>query len=332
VSNYKIARPQNDVRLRNWDAGRLSQLRLAVSRLETEINRTLGASVAQSDRRKISDQVPFIIDLILSPGYRQIQVDYSAPPGLGGHPFRQLLFYEIQHDDNAGFSNPAVIQTPQTHVVIGGLGIGEQRFVRVRVVNTENVASPWTTNSTSTARGRIIQTDLPVIRNGKRLTHKIGEFQRIFTQEYSPVGGAITLNIQLALANISSNVTVTDQDLVLRRTYRGGPATIQFRWELDTFNDVLNDFITTNLGGRTLLSMRPGKAIAGGESPAPIAFGTFMSPFIRPESGSLIRFRLLAAKVVGSEWKGPEQNQPLTTSDPFLFLGNGKIIEILENF
>jgi hypothetical protein len=332
VSNYTIARPQNEIRLRDWDAGRLSQLRLAVSRLETEINKTLGASVSQSERRVVTDRVPFIIDLTLSPGYRQIQIDYSPPPGLGGAPDRQLLFYEIQHADNAGFANPSIIQTPQNHVVIGGLGIGEQRFIRARVVNTVNKASTWASSDATTARGKIIQTDLPVIKNGKRLTLDVGKWQTIFEQSYSPVGGAITLNLQLALANISSDVVVKDEGLVTRAIYRGGPATVQFRWEVDTFNDTINDFITGDLGQRTLLSMRPGQAVAGGESPAPLAFGTFMSPFIRPASGSNIKFRLLAAKVVGSEWKGPDQASALTVSDPFLFAGNGKVIEILENF
>lgn len=332
MSNYRIARPQNDIRLRNWDAGRLSQLRLAISRLETEINKTLGASVAQSERRIISDRIPFIIDLTLAAGYRQIQIDFSPPPGLGGAPERQLLFYEIQHDDNAGFSDPSIIQTPQNHIVIGGLGIGEQRFIRARVVNTINQVSTWATSDATTARGKIIQTALPTIKNGKRLFLDIGVFQTIFEQPYSPVGGAITLNAQLALANISSDVVVKDGDSVTRATYRGGPATVQFRWELDTFNDTLGDFITSDLGQRTLLSMRPGQAVAGGESPAPVAFGTFMSPFVRPLSGANIKFRLLAAKVTGSEWKGPDQASALTTSDPFLFVGNGKLIEILENF
>lgn len=332
MSNYRNARPQNDIRLRNWDSGRLAQLRLAVSRLETEINETLGASVAQSARRAISDQIPFILDLTLSPGYRQIQVDWSPPPGLGGHPFRQLLFYEIQHADNAGFVGASVIQTPQTHVVIGGLESGELRFIRVRVINTENVASIWATDSATSARGRIIQTDLPEIKAGKRLTLDVGKWQTVLEQSYEPVGGAITTNIHLALANISSDVTVQDEDMVTRAVYRGGPAGVQFRWELDTFNDTIADFITTDYGERTLLTMRPGKAVPGGESPAPLAFGTFMTPFIRPASGVDIKFRLLAAKVTGSEWKGPDKSGSLTVSDPFLFVGNGKVIEILENF
>ena len=66
MSEYKIGRPSQDIRLRNWPAGRVAALKLMVTRLEEALNDTLGAQVEQSIERLLNDQIPFIIVLSIA--------------------------------------------------------------------------------------------------------------------------------------------------------------------------------------------------------------------------------------------------------------------------
>jgi len=150
LAKLQVGRPLQEIRLRNWDAGRLSAMRLMVSRLEEALTDSLGAGIKQSAKRKLNLDVPIIIQFEVIPGFRQFEITYPVPPGLGGagrgeapHPDRQLLFYEIQHDDNAGFNDPIIVENPQNHLIIGGVGLGETRFFRARVINTRFQASPF---------------------------------------------------------------------------------------------------------------------------------------------------------------------------------------------
>ncbi len=341
MAQFKVGRPLQEVRLRNWDAGRVSQLKLAISRLEDEVNRTLPASVQQSARRKVSDQVPFILDLRVEPGFRQVILNFTPPPGLGGGPRRQLLFYEIQHDDDLGFGSPTVIQTPQTNLLISGLGLGETRAFRARVVSTFQEASTWTdTIVSTTARGKIQQTTIPDTQ--VRLTNDVGQFQTLFTMDYQPVGGAVTLHSQLSLATPHFDVTKKNPDGTTSEVLRSGPASAQFKWQIGTLNESTLIFDFSNIGERCLLSARPGfsdeettPAASQGKSgiKTPMAFGTFMTPFFRPISDrGIIKLRLQAAKIPGSEWQGPESTAALNISDPMFFIRQSQVIEVLEQF
>lgn len=341
MAEYKVGRPVQDVRLRNWDAGRLSQLKLAVSRLESAVNESLGASVQQSARRKVSDRIPFILDLSVSPGFRQAVVDFTPPPGLGGAPDRQLLFYEIQHDNNLSFASPEVIQTPQDHILVSGLGLGETRVFRARVVNTFNSASVWTSPIIITmARGKIQQT--AITDTQLRITNDVGQFQTIATINYQPVGGAITLNAHMSLAVPTFDITKKLPNGTTSEMLRSGPASCQYRWQLGIRNLFTNKFDFRSIGERGLLSARPGysteestpEAEEGKSSiKTPLAFGTFMTPFFRPiNDRGVIKFRLQAAKTPGSEWRGTEADRDLLISDPLFFIRQGQIIEVLEDF
>lgn len=334
MARYKTGRPLSDVRLRNWDTGRLSQLKLAIQRLEGEVNKTLAASTRQSAKRQLSDQVPFILDLSVVPGFRQATVQFSAPPGLGGAPQRQLLFYELQHDTGPAFADPIIIQSPNTNINLAGLGLGETRSFRVRVVSTRNQASRWSTTVTVTLAQNKIQSTA-IADASIRLTGAIGEFQTVFDQTFEPVDAKACTNVHLALACPHFDVEEKDPSDVTRRTFRGGPAFIQLRWLVGTFNDFTQDFDFSEKGVRTLLSARPGfneEASDFNSVRTPTAFGTFMLPFFKPTAGVSTRIVLQAAKTPSSEWFGPTRARDLEISDPIIFSRRGQIIEVLEGF
>lgn len=322
-------RPSQDVRLRNWDSGRLAQLKLIVERLESFVNEAAPATVAQSDMRKISVKVPIIIDLAVVPGYKQFTIDFSIPPGLGGHPFRQLLFYEIQHDTSPAFNDPVIVQTPQRHISIGNVGLAETRYFRARVINTQNYAGEWTRTIRSTAaRGIFATTAMPDAK--LRLENVIGDWQTVFKTAYTPTGGAVTLNAQLAMIAVQRDITVTNPSGG-SYTLFGGPAHVQFRWRIGITNPIT--LITTyrEIGERTMLSARP--AYTGVKlGKAPMSFGTFMTPFDRFGSGSEVIFELQAAKVPGSEWQGGTHERAMRISDPIVYSKNGTIVEVQEQF
>lgn len=335
MSQYKIGRPLSDVRLRNWDAGRLSQLKLTVQRLEAEVNKTQAASVKQSSRRKVTDQVPFIMDLSVNPGFRQVVVDFTAPPGLGGHPRRQLLFYEIQHASSSNFADPTILQTPNTHVNIAGFSLGETRSFRARVVNTLGEASPWTnTTSVQLARNQIQQTYLTDVNF--RLVKEIGEWETVFDNIWQPVDSKACCNVHVALACPHFDVTQTGGGAT--RTLYGGPASVQFRWKIATYNYATLGYDMKVKGVRAILSARPGYTAEADVNEdynsvrTPTAFGTLMTPFFTPTSGVPMRVILEASKMPGSEWMGPTKARGLETSDPIVITRRGQIIEVLAGF
>ena len=333
MSKYQIARPLSDIRLQNWDSGRLAQLKLAVQRLESEVNKSLATSVAQSAKRFITDQVPFILDLSVSPGFRQASVHFSAPPGLGGHPRRQLLFYEIQHDTSEAFADPEIIQTPNTDISIAGLGLGETRSFRVRVVNTLNEASWWCTPVTVTlARNLIQQTYLTDV--SKRLTKNLGEWETVFEETWQPVESKACVNVHVALACPHFDV---DQKVggTTVKTFYGGPATVQFRWRIGTYNRFTLVYDFREKGVRSILSARPGYTAEASDYNSirtPTAFGTMMLPFFTPTAGVNMKIRLEAAKLPGSEWQGPTIGRTMEVSDPLVFTRRGQVVEVLEGY
>jgi len=334
MSQYDTGRPLQDVRLRNWPAGRANVLKLAVQRLESELNSLLPASVAQSDRRKVSDQVPFPLSVTVQPGFRQAIVRFTRPPGLDAHPRRQLLFYEVQHATDAGFSNPTVIESKETQIAIAGLGIGETRSFRVRVVNTLNDASPWSNTVTvRLAQSQIQQTALPDA--SVRLTAPVGQWQKIIDVTFQPVESSTTILCPIAVAGPVFDTTQKDPSAVVRKVLRGGPAFVQFRFRAGSLNAASQEYELKAQGDRTLLSVRPGFAASDTADKSgvrnPLAFGTLPTPFFKLTSGISARVILEASLMPGSEWLGSEKERSSVKTDPVVFSRNGQIIEVLED-
>lgn len=328
MGSYKTQRPLSDVRLRNWPAGRAAEMKLMVSQLESSLAEMRGPAIAQTAKRQFNDQIPFILDLSVVGGYRQFVLNFSEPPGLNSnHPQRQLQFYEIQHDSTPGFSNPTILETPQNHIIIGGADSRETRFFRVRTINTLFQASRWTsTIQATTAAGQMFVT---LMNDGaKRVTGEVGGWKTILEYPYTVSdGGAIALNAHISVAGIQEDVQVKGVEAeTIINTYRSGPAFVQVRWMIRT--NLAEGF--KQVGSRGMFSARPGyTGIKLGK--APMAFGSFISPFIRPNPGEIF-FQLQAAKCPGSEWKGGSGTDELRTSDPLVISQNTKVIEVIERF
>lgn len=334
MAEYKTGVPANDLRLRDWPAGRLNVLRLAVQRLEGEVNRSLGNRVEQSRKRLISEQVPFPLSLEVKPGFRQAEVNIGAAPGLGGHPRRQLLFYELQHDSSPAFPDPTILETPNPHIMIAGLGLGETRSFRARCISTLNEASVWTDTVTVTVAQSQIQqsffTDVDV-----RLETPIGAWQTILDDTYTPLEAMACLNFHIAVAGPTFDVDRIKNG-VTRKSLFGGPAHVQFRYRIGPFNAATGTFQLAEHGQRTMLSVRPGFSSAatnGARSTTrnPLAFGAFICPWYKRTAGTPVRILLEAAKCPGSEWLGPTRNRAIRTTDPVIFVRNAQLIEVLED-
>ncbi len=326
MAQLKIGRPKQDVRMRNWSRGRLASLKLMITRIEEALDRAGASPIEESAARRFDDLVPFILDLDLDAGYRQYVMNFSTPPGLGGtHPNRQLIFYEIQHDATAAFNNPTIIETPERHIIIGGVGTGETRFFRARTINTKFHASRWSkTVPSTTAQGVFQLTDIQDI--SVRLIEPVGVFQELFTFNYDPFNGAQSLNLHLAVGALQTDQNVIkDSDNSIIKTFNSGPAFVQFR----VLHDTEGDSVFKEFGQRTILSARPGWT-GKGVGKHPMAFGTLVSEYVRLGNNAF-NFRLEAAKLPGGEWRGGEGTETLKQSDPLVFLRRGKVLEILEN-
>ena len=83
MANFKVARPNNEVRLRNWAPGRVSQLKLFLGHLENAVNTSLAAQVSQSPKRKFSQFVPKIVsqDVTTQVEFKEIRVEFDEPRG-----------------------------------------------------------------------------------------------------------------------------------------------------------------------------------------------------------------------------------------------------------
>lgn len=341
MGRYRGARPLQEVRLRNWRGGRVAAMKLMISRLEDALNDTLGAQVEQDLTRLTSDQVPFIINFDVEGGYRLFKVNFPTPPGL-----TNLLFYEIQHDDNSAFSSPVTLRTPMNNILISGVGLGETRYFRARVVNTSFEASFWTdTIGVTAARGKIDIVDASGISNIiVQLKSDTPVFTDIFEFDYTPTGGAITIMSHIGLACVVGAKGLSGTGKELREDdghgnwYKQfGPSHAQFRWLMNG---------KPVRWPRALLSQRPFNGPDPGfgfvqKSPwSMIDQGTLITPFFRTEETS-INIKLQAALNLGSEWRGGLTSISPPTSaraegpfkiEPLVLARNVKIIEVQEEF
>lgn len=338
MAKFSTSNTLSQIRMRSWDSGRVAQLKLAVQRLESQINSSLTQSTEQTARRQVVNFVPFVLDesITIRPGFQQVQVTWTAPPGLNGHPSRQLLFYEIQYDSSRSFSNPITLTTPQTNVVLAGLE-GDSISVRIRVVNTFGQASIWSIVQTvRLAKTRIEVTSLAdttgLVGINKRLTKTIGEWQTVMEADYVSFGGSFAINLHASLLCPHHTINVK-RGAVTVETYNGGPGYVQCRYLLGEVN-LNGDKVFSELSAnRFLLSAKPGylSDATDFEAITPTAFGSFPSVFYTPERFTdPITIRLQVAKLIGSEWKGPTGAGTLQTSDPLFCVRNAQVIEVLE--
>jgi hypothetical protein len=325
-----------------------------ISRLEDALENTLGAQVDQSPVRITSDQVPFILNFKVDGGYRLYKVSFPTPPGLV-----DLLFYEIFHDDNPAFTDPTILRTPMTNVMISGVGLGEVRFFKARVVNSSFEASTFTdTLEVVSASRKVAVFDISGTENiVTSLKKPAGEFTDVVDFTFAPSGGALTMMAHVGLGGVQGDgrSTASPQrtrgenftdggfgDSVWHKEY--GPAHAQFRWVIDG---------KVARFPRFLLSCRPFNSSNGPFDPGAPAFspwntisqGTMITPFFRTDKLAL-NIKLQAAINLGSEWQGGldedrEGNERITDPvrpegafliEPLVLARNVKVIEVQEEF
>ena len=129
-----------EIRLRNWPAGRVSQLKLFIGHLEQAVGVSLAAQVEQSPKRTFSEFVPKIPrqDILAETSYKEIRVNFTPPKGQ-----KNLLFYEYQLSATEGFFNFDQFQSPDSNYIWPGLDEGTQYFLRIRVVTKDGEVGPW---------------------------------------------------------------------------------------------------------------------------------------------------------------------------------------------
>ena len=187
----KVKRPsaiQSEVRLRNWPAGRVSQLKLFLGHLEQAVGISLAAQVEQSPKRKFSEFVPKIVpqDVTAEVEWREARVHFTAPRGL-----KNLLFYEFDISLTAGFFNLDRFASPETFYVFPSLANGTTYYIRMRVVTKNGEVGPWSDNV-------VLTTPLAQafgIRDGREVVTRLNNkgtadnWKSLYERDYSAIGG-----------------------------------------------------------------------------------------------------------------------------------------------
>lgn len=218
MARVKVPRPQPEVRLRNWPAGRVSQLKLFLGHLEQAIGVSLAAQVEQSPKRKFSEFVPKIVsqDITVDVEYREIRIFFTTPRGQ-----KNLLFYEYDISLTEGFFNVDRFQSPESIYVFAGLDDGIRYYLRARVVTKNGIVGPW--SDTETVTTPIAQAF--GIHDGTEFQRRITDndfypWQIVFERTYTAIGGKTYYSL--------------DYDVSIFRKY--GPdanvewADIEFKW------------------------------------------------------------------------------------------------------
>lgn len=214
MTRFKKLRPNSEVRLRKWPAGRVAQLKLFLGHLENAINTSLAAQVLQSSSRKFSEFVPIVPfqNIRGQVEFREIRIELDPPKGL-----RDFLFYEYQISKTVGFFQFDQFTTPEPSFVFADLEDAIDYFIRLRVVTKSGFVGPFSdTFTASTPFAKSFQ-----FFDGTELTNTINAptFQELFNFDYDALGGDVYYGIQYeveAVASASTTNNITWSDLELR--------------------------------------------------------------------------------------------------------------------
>jgi len=196
MAEVKSIRPSDEIRLRRWPPGRVSQLKIVVANLEQAINSGLAAQVQQSNKRRFSEFIPIIPfqDITGEVEFREIRVYFTPPKGL-----KNLLFYEFNISRTRGFFQFQEYNSPNPSFVFSGLEDQTRYFVRIRVVTSEGFVGPFSdtfTGVTPTAKasGALDTAETTTTLSGS-------SFTTIFTKTFTPIGGKLYYSIQYTCQN-----------------------------------------------------------------------------------------------------------------------------------
>ena len=187
MARVKIPRPQAELKLRKWPAGRVSQLKLFLGHLQQVIGVSLAAQVEQSPKRKFSAFVPKIVpqDVTVDVEYREIRIFFEPPKGQ-----KNLLFYEYDISATAGFFNVDRFASPEPVYVYAGLDDGLTFYLRIRVVTKNGEVGPWSdTESATTPLAQAFG-----IRDGTEFQTRVTNnafypWQVVWERTYTAIGG-----------------------------------------------------------------------------------------------------------------------------------------------
>lgn len=190
-----MGRPLQNVRLTNWPAGRVAQVKTAIQRLESILNTSAGTQINQPSKRELSNRVPIVQNVTVRAGVRNFQVTFPDPQGID-----DLLFYEVQHDTSEVFSNPTTLETAIPSISVGGVEGGVARFVRVRAVNSKFRVGPWSETSTFTTADFRINTTR--VGQGSLTTVATASYDTwidLASTTYTAVGGVVSVTTLVAM-------------------------------------------------------------------------------------------------------------------------------------
>jgi len=251
MARVRVPRPQPEVRLRNWPAGRVSQLKLFLGHLEQAIGVSLAAQVEQSPKRKFSEFVPVIVsqDITVGVEYREIRFLFVTPRGQ-----KNLLFYEYDISLTAGFFNVDRFASPEPIYVFSGLADGTTFFLRARVVTKNGEVGPFSETVSATtplaqAFGIFDGTEFQT-----RITNNtFYPWQTVWERTYTAIGGKTYYSL--------------DYDITIFRKYLPGGnvewADVEFKWmdrsvsSTPLFEQVGQTFDLTTYATNDTLSQSP---------------------------------------------------------------------------
>lgn len=280
AGGVKTIRPSQEIRLKRWPPGRVSQLKVVVANLEEAVNRSLAGQTIQSSKRRFSEFVPIIPfqDITGEVEFREIRVQFEPPKGL-----KSLLFYEFQLSRTAGFFQFQTFQSPDPSFVFGELEDNTTYYIRIRVVTTNGFVGPWSDNlSASTPSAKISGS---ITTTESTTTISDSEFTSVVAYDLTNIiGGKLYYSLQY-------NVTLETQPGANSFEY----STVEFRW-MESGAQVGQNFQVTNYGygGGNTLSIYDGEvATAGNPLTTSTLFktkkrGTFIQKFHTTNFGELL--------------------------------------------
>lgn len=290
VANVKTVRPSEEIKLRKWPPGRVSQLKIVVSNLEQAVNRSLAGQVSQSSKRRFSEFVPIIPfqDISGEVEFREIRVQFEPPKGL-----KSLLFYEFQISRTSGFFQFETFQSPDPSFVFGGLEDNTTYFIRIRVVTINGLVGPFSDTLTGTtpvakAAGTLTTTETTTIISDS-------DFSPVVTFDLTLIGGKLYYSLQYDI----SLETLPSANIF-------NYSTTEFRW-METGIQVGQFFQVTNYGygGGSPLSIFDGEVATSGNplsTTTPFRTrkrGTFIQKFHPTSTGGIIAPQVtLEARIV----------------------------------
>lgn len=233
MARFRVEKPQENVRLRKWAPGRLSQLKLFLSHLEEAFNsNSLAAQVLQSPKRKFSRFIPKIPsqDITGEVEYREIRVTIQEPKGL-----KNFLFYEYQISQSDIFSTFEAFFSPDTHFVFPDLQDDARFYIRVRVISKDGDVGPF--SDVFTARTPVAKAQATVDASATAVVVSGTTFSTIFTRSVTLSGGDtyIAIDYEVFPNDVTGDINWCDTE---------------FRWLVDD-NQLGQNMPVTSYGGGT---------------------------------------------------------------------------------